>query len=37
MGKPTTSINYLSSKVQHYTIVLHTLVEKSKVAKNFNI
>ena len=33
MGKPTISINYFSSKVQHYTIMFHTLVEKSKVTK----
>ena len=32
MGKPAVLINYFSSKVQHYTIMFHTLVEKSKVA-----
>ena len=33
MGKTITSINYFSSKVQCYTIMFHTLVEKSKVTK----
>ena len=33
MGKPTVSINYFSSKVEHYTTMFDTLVEKSKVAK----
>ena len=34
MGKPAISINYFSSKVEHYTTMFHTLVEKSKVAKS---
>ena len=33
MGIHAISINYFSSKEQHYTTLFHTLVEKSRVAK----